>query len=248
MSYGHYAAHVTRVEDLTPHMRRITLGGLGDFPGAGLDHRVKVFFPLPGEPRPVYPTGDDWWERWQAEPVRAVFRTYTIRRHRPEAGEVDIDFVLHGDGGPGSQWAIQATPGAEVGLWGPRAEYAPPSDADWVLLAGDETALPAIGAVIEAMPGDACGRVFVEVASAAEEQHFDLPDGVHLDWLHRDTGDTLTTVLPAATLPSGSPYAWIAGESGAIKKLRRHLVNDRNVPKKNIYFSGYWRQGVASTA
>jgi NADPH-dependent ferric siderophore reductase len=248
MSYGHYSAQVVRTEDLTPHMRRITLGGLPDFPGAGLDHRVKVFFPLPGEPRPIYPTGDDWWERWQVEPVRAVFRTYTIRKHRPEPGEVDIDFVLHGDGGPGSRWAIQATPGGEVGLWGPRAEYDPPPGTDWVLLAGDETALPAIGAVIESMPSDARGRVLVEVASAAEEQKLDVPGGVRLDWLHRDTGGSLTTALPDADLPSGTPYAWIAGEAGAIKTLRRHLINDRQVPRKHIYFSGYWRRGEASEA
>ncbi|WP_395105795.1 siderophore-interacting protein [Actinomadura sp. SCN-SB] len=248
MSYGHYTAHVTRVTDLTPHMRRVTLGGLTGFPGAGLDHRVKVFFPLPGEPRPIYPTGDDWWERWQVEPVRAVFRTYTIRKHRPSRGEVDIDFVLHGDGGPASQWAIQAAPGNEVGLWGPRAEYAPPPDTDWVLLAGDETALPAIGAVIESMPAHTRGRVMVEVADAAEEQPLDTPEGVHLEWLHRDTGGSLTTALPGAALPPGTPYAWIAGESSAVKHLRRHLVNDRKVPRENIYFSGYWRRGAASVA
>ncbi|GAA3970329.1 siderophore-interacting protein [Actinomadura viridis] len=246
MSYGHYAARVVRAEPLTPHMRRVTLGGLDGFPGAGLDHRVKVFFPLPGEPRPVYPTGDDWWEKWRTTPVRAFFRTYTVRRHRPALGEVDIDFVLHGDGGPGSRWASRAAPGDEVGLWGPRAEYAPPPAADWVLLAGDETALPAIGAVVESMPGRAGprrARVLVEVGSAAEEQDLAVPDGVRLTWLHRDRGESLATALPAADLPSGTPYAWIAGEAGVIRGLRRHLVGERGVPRGDIYFSGYWKRG-----
>ncbi|MBA9002639.1 siderophore-interacting protein [Thermomonospora cellulosilytica] len=245
MAYGHYSARVTRVDRVTPHMARVTLGGLEDFPGAGLDHRVKVFFPLPGEERPIYPTGDDWWERWQVEPVRAVFRTYTIRRHRPEAGEVDIDFVLHGDTGPGSRWAENAGPGDQVGLWGPRAEYAPPAHADWVLLAGDETALPAIGAILESLPPTTTARVLVEVASEAERQPFDLPGGVRLTWVRRDAGESLVTAVKETVFPAGRPYAWVAGESGTVKQIRRHLVNERGVDRRDIYFSGYWRRGVA---
>jgi NADPH-dependent ferric siderophore reductase len=248
MSYRHFSARVTRVNRITPHMARITLGGLADFPGAGLDHRVKVFFPLPGEERPVYPTGDDWWERWQVEPVRAVFRTYTIRRHRPDLGEVDIDFVLHGDGGPGSRWALGARPGDQVGLWGPRAEYAPPPGADWVLLAGDETALPAIGALIEAFPPDTVARVFVEVASAEERQPFDLPDDVRLTWLCRDAGQSLVAAVRQERFPAGRPYAWVAAESQVVKQVRRHLVNDRGIDRGDIYFSGYWRRGRTQDA
>jgi NADPH-dependent ferric siderophore reductase len=246
VTYGHYAMRVTRVQRLTPHMARITFGGLRGFPGAGLDHRVKVFFPLPGEERPVYPTGDDWWERWQAEPVRAVFRTYTIRRHRPEADEVDIDFVLHGDGGPASRWALAARPGDQVGLWGARAEFAAPPGTDWTLLAGDETALPAIGALLESAAPGPRSRVFVEVASAAEEQDLPVPPGAHITWLHRDSGESLAAAVPDAALPSGRPYAWIAGESGTVKALRRHLVRDRGFPRDSLYFSGYWRRGAVS--
>jgi len=245
VSYRHFSAQVTRVTPLTPHMTRITLGGLEDFPGAGLDHRVKVFFPLPGEDRPVYPTGDDWWERWQREPVRAVFRTYTIRRHRPELGEVDIDFVLHGDEGPGSRWASNARPGDHVGLWGPRAEYAPPPGTDWVLLAGDETALPAIGAILESLPRDATARVFVEVASPEERQHLDAPKGAEVRWVHRSDGESLLAAVREAGLPPGRPYAWVAAESSAVKQIRRHLVDDRGIDREAIYFSGYWKRGAA---
>lgn len=245
MAYRHYSAQVTRVDRVTPHMARITLGGLEDFPGAGLDHRVKVFFPPPGEERPIYPTGDDWWERWKVEPVRAVFRTYTIRRHRPETGEVDIDFVLHGDAGPGSSWAANAAPGDQVGLWGPRAEYAPPAHADWVLLAGDETALPAIGAILESMPPTTTVRVLVEVGSATEQQSLVLPDDARLTWVHRDAGESLLDAVKGADFPAGRPYAWVAGESGAVTQIRRHLVSDRGIDRRDIYFSGYWRKGVA---
>jgi NADPH-dependent ferric siderophore reductase len=242
-TFGHFSAHVRQVRRITPQMARITFGGLSGFPAAGLDHRVKVFFPLPGADRPVYPTGDDWWERWQAEPVRAVFRTYTIRRHRPDSGEVDIDFVLHGDSGPASRWALRAKPGDEVGLWGPKAEFDPPPEAEWVLLAGDETALPAIGALVEALPSHAKARVFVEVGSAAEEQPFVLPQEVRVAWLHRDEGQSLVAALGDAPLPEGRPYAWIAGEAGSVRALRRILIGERGVAREDIYFSGYWRRG-----
>ncbi|MBC6467831.1 siderophore-interacting protein [Actinomadura alba] len=243
-------AQVTRTTRPTPQTVRVTLGGLEGFGGAGLDHWVKLFFPLPGEHRPVYPTGDDWWRRWGADPdaVRAVFRTYTVRRHRPEAGEIDIDFVLHGDTAPGSRWAARAKPGDQVGVWGPGAMYDPSPAADWRLIAGDETALPAMAAIIETLPAGARARVFVEVADAAEEQRFATDGDVRVEWLHRDgvpagRSALLVDRLRAADLPDGRPYAWIAGEAAMVKALRRHLVNDRGIDRADICFSGYWRLG-----
>jgi NADPH-dependent ferric siderophore reductase len=248
--YKHFMAQVTRTARPTPQTVRITLGGLEGFANSGLDHWVKLFFPLPGEERPVYPTGDDWWRRWGEDPgaVRAVFRTYTVRRHRPAAGEIDIDFVLHGDTAPGSRWAARATPGDHVGVWGPGAMYDPPAGTDWRLIAGDETALPAMAAIIEALPPGSSARVFVEIADAAEEQPFETEGDVLVDWLHRDgipagRSTLLADRLRKAELPPGRPYAWIAGESAMVKALRRHLVNDRGIDRADICFSGYWRLG-----
>lgn len=198
-------------------------------------------------------TGDDvagWYQRYLAMPddVRPVMRTLTVRRHRAQTGEVDVDFVLHGDGGPASRWAARAQPGDHVGMLAAPGLYLPPGTAQWQLIAGDETALPAIGAIVESMPPTTRALVFVEVASGAAEQPLDTPEGVQLRWVYRGAiaagrGNALLDAVRGATFPEGPPYAWIAGEARAVRMLRRHLVNDRGIDKAAITFTGYWRLG-----
>jgi NADPH-dependent ferric siderophore reductase len=264
--YTLFRAEVVRTERISPRMRRITFAGpdLAGCVSAGHDQRIKLFFPLAGQIEPVVPEGPDWWAEFRAMPddVRPPIRTFTIRELR--AGELDsemdveldVDFVLHGDTGPASTWAGRAEQGDRVAILGPDRrhspivgyEYRPGADTDWTLLAGDETALPAIAAILTALPADRRAHVFLEVESAREMRPLDCDADVHVTWLSRGGrpatgGGPLRTAISRTEFPPGRPYAWLAGESSAITDLRRHLVNDRGVDKENVYFSGYWLLG-----
>lgn len=257
--------HVTRARTLTPHMRRVTFGGddLADLVCDGPDQQVKLYFPRPGQVRPRLPEpgpdGDParWYTAYTAIPEaeRPWMRSYTIRNHDPRAGTIDVDFVLHDgdDAGPATRWARSAGPGDVLGMFGPSADFARPvplaasiAAADWLLLAGDESALPAIGTLVEALPPGHRAVAFVEVRDAAEEQPLHTRGELTVHWLHRGAApagrtDLLVRAVRAARLPEGRMFAWLAGEAGAVRALRRHLVDERGVPKRAIDFSGYWR-------
>ncbi|MFC4004320.1 siderophore-interacting protein [Prauserella oleivorans] len=247
---------VTAVRRLTPHLTRITFTGedLRDFVSAAPDQYVKVFFPLPGQrfpqlPPPLEsPDTTSWYRTYLAMPdgIRPPMRTYTVRAHRPHALEIDIDFVLHPDSGPASAWATQAHPGARVALLGPHGLYAVPPGTSWQVLVGDESAVPAIGSILEQLPESARALVFIEVGDLADRQEFTSPGDVHVQWVRRDGaayGEAVLAALRAATLPAGQPYAWLAGEAELVKFTRRHLVRERGVDKRAITFTGYWRRG-----
>ncbi|MGW6421726.1 siderophore-interacting protein [Nocardia sp. NPDC055053] len=251
---------VRRVVRLTPRMVRITLtcadpAALAD---AGPDQYTKLFFPLPGQGRPAVPPPIDdavggvmsWYQRYLAMPdeIRPPMRTYTIRAQRPALGELDIDFALHPDhAGPASDWASTAAPGDEIGLLcPPRALYSPQPDPAWQLLVGDETAIPAIGAIVEHLGAGVTVRVFIEVAGPRDEQRFDTRADVRIEWVHRGDrahGEAVVETVCAAELPEGAPYAWISGEANLVKLTRRNLIRDRGIDKRAITFTGYWREG-----
>ncbi|MEU3627079.1 NADPH-dependent ferric siderophore reductase [Amycolatopsis coloradensis] len=256
MSY--IEAKVTGVRRLTPHMSRVTFAG-ASLEDQAPDQYLKVFFPQPGQPEPVLPAplgGDEvysWYKTYLAMPddVRPPMRTYTVRALRPSAQEVDIDFVLHGDEGPASAWASRASEGDRVAFLGPHGLYDVPSDTNWQLLVGDETAIPAIGAIVEALPAGTRAVVYVEIGDREDRQVFETPGTVELHWVVRGSRDVGSAVLEAvrkAELPGGTPYAWISGEANMVKLVRRHLVRERGVDKRAICFTGYWRQGVSEEA
>ncbi|QKG18860.1 siderophore-interacting protein [Actinomadura verrucosospora] len=239
---------VLRTERLTPHMIRVVLGGesLAGF-GAGefTDHYVKLLFPQPGV---AYPEPFDM-EKIRAEMPRDQWpsvRTYTVRAWDPEAVELTIDFVHHGDKGIAGPWAAAVRPGEEIFFNGPGGAYAPRADAGWHLLAGDESALPAIGAALERIPEGAPARVFVEVAGPEEEQELRTPAGTEITWLHRgggQVGDLLVEAVQKLDFPDGEVHAFVHGEAGFVKALRRHLRVDRGLPMEQLSISGYWRRG-----
>lgn len=259
--YTLFHTEVRRTAQLTPHLKRVTFcGDLADCTSVGLDQRVKLFFPLPGQDEPTVPVGEDWYNQYRGMPegLRPPMRTYTIRRFRPRDNEIDIDFVLHGDNGPASSWADRATPGDRIDILAPNAghtpitgyEYQPPADAEWELIAGDDTALPAISSIVEALPASRRALVFLEVDSLAEVQPMHSAGDVALTWLSRAGkpavgGGLLREAIGRTTFPDGRPYAWLAGESSAVTGLRRHLVNDRGIEKESVQFSGYWLLGSA---
>lgn len=262
----HAEAQVVRIDRITPSMVRVRFGGpaLATLTSGGPDQRVKVFLPQSGQIKPEVPTGNDWYARYREMPDdrRPVMRTYTIRTADPVTGELDIDFVQHGDTGPASAWAARAQVGDRVVIWGPNveapvalgADYAPPEGSDWQLIAGDETALPAIGGIVEGLADGARAKVFVEIPDDADRQEFAATRGdVEIVWLPRDgvaagRSSVLVDTIRAAALPEGRPYAWIAGEAGGIRELRRHLVNEREFDRKRIHFCGYWRAGKSEDA
>ncbi|MDG4795650.1 siderophore-interacting protein [Micromonospora sp. WMMD1082] len=248
-------ARVLATRKLTPRLVRITLTGaeLDTFGYDGPDHLVRVFLPPePGAELRLPDGADSWWPAVQAMPaeVRPIVRNYTVRRLDEARREMDIDFVLHGDTGPGSSWAASAAVGDQIGVLSDGAEYAPPPDTVWQLLIGDETALPAIAATVEALPSRIPAVVLLEVGDATDEMPIALPDGARLTWLHRGAeaagrSDIALRTLRGSELPVGTPYAFVAGESSMVTSVRRHLVQDRGMAKERVYFCGYWRAAPA---
>ncbi|QEO13462.1 siderophore-interacting protein [Agromyces intestinalis] len=202
-AYRSFRVAVRRVERIAPSFVRVTFTGddLGLFGTAGLDQRVKVVLPLPddlvatGDGFASFPTDDDWYTRWRELPEarRNTFRTYTVRAVRPADREVDIDFVLHGETGPASRWVARAHAGDEAVLIGPDERSTGrelgidwrPGEVDTVLLAGDETAAPAICSILGALPRTATGCAFIEVPTAGDVLDVDAPAGVSVRWLPR---------------------------------------------------------------
>jgi NADPH-dependent ferric siderophore reductase len=252
---------------VTPHMRRITFGGddladltarLGAF---GPDQQVKLYFPRPGQAAPhLPPVGDadmtSWYRAYMAVPEaeRPWMRSYTIRAHDPERATIDVHFLLHADAGPATRWARTASPGDVLAMFGPDGAYARPVpltssivDAAWLLMAGDESALPAIGTLAEALPPGRRAVAFVEVEGPADEQQLACAGELAVHWVHRGaapagSGTALIDEVRGARFPEGSVFAWLAGEAGTVRLLRRHLVEERGVPKRAIDFAGYWRR------
>jgi NADPH-dependent ferric siderophore reductase len=199
LPFRFFDLRVLRSTRLSPSFLRITFGGadLAEVNCGGRDQRVKLFFPHQHQDVPVLPENrdGDWFTLWRAmDPaVRAVMRTYTVREHRKDVGELDIDFAVHGPGGsPATRWAARASDGSRVALLGPVVEdnggvdFQPPRDADWVLLTADETALPAVEAILSWLPADTRARVWVEVACAEDIRGLATEADAEITWLVRD--------------------------------------------------------------
>ena len=185
--------------------------------------------------------------------VRPPMRTYTVRAHRPAAAEIDVDFVLHGDSRPGLGVGVAAWHRATgVTFAGPYGLYDAARGRDWQLLVGDETALPAIGAIIEQLPAGTRGlRRTSRSRSAQSVQTFETRGAVEVHWLLRGSrppGRAVAGRGAYSDFPGGAPYAWVSGEAGVVKLVRRHLVREREVDKRRICFTGYWRHGISEEA
>ncbi|MGO4534469.1 siderophore-interacting protein [Leifsonia sp. 2MCAF36] len=304
-AYRPYRATVAEVRRLSPHFTRVTFR-CDDFEHFGtecLDQRIKLLFPLAdgslsdlGFDDHEAQLAGDWYQRWRALPEdrRNPFRTYTVRAIDPDRCRLDVDFVAHGDGGPdggpASRWLLTVRAGDRLVVIGPDARSPHrgvgidwrPGNAHELLLAGDETAAPAIASILEALPPGRRARAFIEIPSKDDVLPLRLPDDVSVTWLARhDDAGTGTALIPAVqrwldanprvvttAAVSGeqsldevdvdhdilweSPedahagfYAWIAGESAAVKTLRRMLVRDYGIDRSQVAFMGYWRRGRA---
>lgn len=242
---------VREVQRLTPHLVRISLSGddFSGFESAGADDHVKLMFAADGSGRPVLPNPDPDGPRFADGVIPPVLRDYTPRRFDAEAGELVIDFVVHGDG-PASTWAANATPGSLVGQGGPRGSLVVSDDFDWYLLAGDETALPSIARRLEELPAGTRAIVIVEVADAAEELALETRADLELSWLHRGgvepgLSDLLEQAIRSLELPAGDGFAWVAAEADRVRPLRAHLREERGLPKPWTRITGYWKRGTS---
>jgi NADPH-dependent ferric siderophore reductase len=243
-----HCGRVLAVRRLTPHLTRVLLGGAGlagFTAGPHTDMYVKLLFPAAGtEPDLSDPAAArarlprELWPRT---------RTYTVRSWDPARGELAIDFALHGGGGIAGPWAASVVPGALLHFTGPGGAYTPDPDADWHLLAGDDSALPAIAASLAALPARAVAKVFIEVEGPRDELALDGPAGAEVVWLHRGArtvGELLVERIGAFEPPAGRADVFAHGEAHFVKALRRDLRARLGGRAGRMSVSGYWRLGA----
>ncbi len=227
---AHYQLTVTRNESLTPHMRRILLAGdaLADFPDDQESGYVKLVLNGDSDGKPL-------------------LRSYTIRAFDPQARQLTLDFVDHGDAGPASAWARRVMVGDTATVRGPGEKKLADPRADWFLLAGDMSALPALAVNLEQLPRDARGYAVIEVLSEEDRQEIDAPEGIDLHWIVNPDNEQENTVLADAIrsldwLP-GTPYPWFAGEFNTMRLVRRYFRDEKGIDKRAMYVSSYWKIG-----
>ncbi|MFV0427573.1 MAG: siderophore-interacting protein [Beutenbergiaceae bacterium] len=233
---------VLRTEQLSPHLVRVIVGGAdfnrfqnNDF----TDTYVKILFANPEFGlEPPYDLAQLREQRPQALPA---VRTYTVRWVNEDAQELALDFVIHGDEGIAGPWATQAQPGDQVVFSGPGGGYRPDLDADWYLFVGDLSALPAIAAALESLPARARGRA-VLAADPADELELTRPDGIELVWVRGGSNPLLQELRMGQWLP-GRVQAFVHGERGVIKQLRRYLTDEREIGREQLSISAYWARG-----
>lgn len=252
---GLMQAEVLRAERITPHMVRVTLGGtdLRRLTPRGFDQWVRLALPASDATRfdnLADTFGIAGYLKFLTLPkaTRPIIRNYTIRQARPDLGEVDLDFVVHGDDGVAGPWAAQVTPGAEVALIDQGCGFVP-TPADETLLIADESGLPAVAGVLRDLPRDTVGHAIIELFDVGDIQETGAPDGVEIQWLTRhpddDPGTMALPALRALGHPTGSVNAFAVGEQALATGARRYLIGECGVPKQNVTFSGYWRIGKA---
>lgn len=219
---------VIRVKQITPNMRRVTLGGKGliSFPSDQESAYLKMLFQQEGSDRPM-------------------LRTYTVRYQR--GNEIDVDFVLHHDGGPAANWAATVKPGETIDVRGPGPKKLVDNTADWFLIVGDMTALPAISVNIENLPANAKGHAVIEIIEEGDIQDLTAPENFDIHWLvnPHPGEDSQMLVSKIRSLPwqNGKPSVWAACEFGAMRQLREYFRDDRQLDKSELYISSYWKHG-----
>ncbi|NEU65337.1 siderophore-interacting protein [Spirosoma agri] len=243
--------------DITPHMRRVIVAGEGLIGLTGLmpGIHLKLLLPQPGQLTPILPTFDANGQPLPP-PDKGVptVRTYTVRSFEPETGELTIDFVLHGDEGPASAWATHVQPGQFIGVaLRPGIAY---READWYLLAGDQTALPAISAILEQLPASAKGVAFIEIPDERDEQHLEFEANIQLHWLHRNGVDAgksplLQDAVYGTALPDGQTetrFIWVATEVTSAKQIRDYLRIQHQMASHELHVAAYWKLGLSEDA
>jgi NADPH-dependent ferric siderophore reductase len=245
---------VADISQLTPHLRRITFTGdkLAEYPNDGPATHFKLLLPARGQTEIALPTtGPDGLVWPDPRPIR---RTYTPRYVDRDARRLVVDFVLHGDGdgndGPASKWAAAARVGDQVVVTGARGSYRIDPDVAWTLLVADETALPAVGTILDDAPAGARVLLVAEVRDEAEELKFDTDADLSVTWCYRGENHAGPGTLAAQAvqdleLPGGRGATWTGLEASAMRTVRRHLLGERGLDRDQLYTRGYWKIGAA---
>lgn len=245
---------VRSVHQVTPKMRRVVLGGeelaaftrdgTGHpaFAAPGFDDHIKLILAADGDVRAALPAQLPHGIEWTPAEHRLT-RDYTPRRVDPEAGELHLDFVVHGDG-PAEAWSAAAREGDELWFVGPKSSLRLPERLDWIQLVGDETALPAIGRFLDERPLDAPAHVLVAVSDESARQELALREGDTVTWVVAEPGDAAALEAAVRALPveAGEGYVWAAAESRALLPVRRYLQRERKLPKDRLNVTGYWHE------
>jgi NADPH-dependent ferric siderophore reductase len=288
--YELFQVSVKALQRLSPSFTRVTFAGpsLAHFADNGYDQRFKLIFPAPACGFDKMPTSERWYSELRALPEeeQCGVRTYTVRAVRQALGEVDVDMVVHeahgdDDCGPALRWLRDAAVDDEILLLGPDARWDGPHggidfhapEGAQILIAGDETAAPAIAAILEDLPITARGKAFIEVPTAADVLELDAPEDFSVVWLPREGAVWGEQLIPAVTeaaramdfarteqfeenedemiweapeaIAAADAYVWIAAESGVVKTLRFTIRKELGLPKEAGAFMGYWRNGRA---
>lgn len=245
---------VVRTRWLTPSMVRVVFGGdgLADYEHvAATDAYINVAI-APTDAPYAAPFDIDRVRTEQPDHLRPLRRRYTVRSFSPTRGELTVDVVVH-DGGPGGRWAAKAGPGDVLPFTGPGGGFLPDPGADHHLFGGDESALPAIAASLEAMPQTARGTALLVVDGPDHEIDLSHPPGIEVRWLHRNGHErTDARLLPdaVAALPElrGRVVAFVHGEAEEVREVRRHLLGDRGIARADLSCSPYWRRHMTDEA
>lgn len=220
---------VSAKQSLTPNLTRMVLQGdaLSDFPSGFEGGYVKLAFPQ--------------------QDSKDILRSYTIRAFDPSEQALTLEMVAHGDTGPAATWANHVATGSQINILGPGACQKINTDADWFLLAGDMSAIPAISVNLEQLPADATGAVVLEVISEADKLELPVPPGIDIHWIINPIPEAENSMLEdtVMNLPwrEGQPSVWVAGEFSASRALRQYFRHERKVPRENMYVSCYWKIG-----
>ncbi|WP_371592853.1 siderophore-interacting protein [Streptomyces virginiae] len=261
-----FELEVLRTRRLGHSFLRVTFGGesLAGFRSGGFDQSLSLFLPAADQEHTVLPSTDEdtWFAAWRgmSDEERPVMRSYTVREQRrtPEgADEVDIDFVLHGDASPASRWAGRAVTGRRILAIGPAVaenksvRFQPSADTDAIWMYADETALPAAAAILDRLPAQARVRAWFEIPHEDDRLDLRVPADADITWIVREghgrerTEQVLSALRSADPGAAEAPYVWLAGESGTIRAVRRHFVQERSVDRRAVRFTGYWRLGAS---
>jgi NADPH-dependent ferric siderophore reductase len=243
-----HQVRVAETDQLTPRMRRVTFTGnkLADYPNDGPATHFKLLLPAPGQEQIELPTSGPDGMRWP-DP-RPVVRTYTPRFVDQASRRLVVDFALHPDGGPATTWAAAARPGDTAVVTGARSSYRIDPAADWTLLVADETALPAVGTILQEAPASARVILVAEVANEAEELKFDTAAEPTISWCYQNgdgPGLLAAQAVRDLALPTGRGAVWVGLEAGAMRAVRRYLIGERGLDRDQLYTRGYWKLGVA---
>ena len=231
---------------ISPRLVSVLVTGddLDGFAGAAPTSHLKVFLPADGQHEPYLPEFIPEGAVFDEAAPRPTVRTYTPRRYDPASKTLEIQFLLHGEG-PASAWAERAKPGDRIAVAGPGGRFSlePATDHWW--LAADESAIPAVGTLLDALPESVTVDAHIEVDGPEDEIDFAGNPKTSISWHRRDAGTFGAELIVAAReadIPEGARI-WVACEAAAMRDIRRYFTRERGIPVGQLVTRGYWRTG-----